>query len=349
MTKFFLFLITFLVLTQSCQHAGGPVKQSTIIDYLKSLIVPFIPINIPSIEFRLEGGFYFNISKAAVEKFDISSANMQLTKPNTVLFTLQGLVASLRFDWRINESGKVTNGTAQLDLLNCKGSTTTFVQTDHFDNIDATFVIGDLTFQTSNQPVIQPYWDLFKPVVVDTLQREVPNIILQFNTNEVKRLVYPIVKSVEPVHVPDKSVTVLGVTGGFANMTLNNIDFSAATLGRSTSDNEILFELTKVTALITNNWAFSGFGVSKSGSGHVLVNETTVRVWVGIGEDDAGEFTVNLDKADIVIGDLDIRVDGGNEVILNWMISEFKPLLIDAIESSFQVVVCVLFDGIPNK
>jgi len=324
------------------------VKQSTIINYLKSLIEPYIPISIPSFEVRLTTGFVFNVSKMTLQKFNVSSADMRLTKPNTILFTLLGLGGSLRFDWRLEESGKVSNGTAQLDLINCKGTTTTLVQSDHFNNIDSTFVIGDISFQTSNQPVIQPYWDLFKPVVVDTLQREVPNLITQFDTNEVKTLVYPIVKSVEPVHVPDKSVTVLGVTGGFTNMTLSDIDFSAATLGRGTADNEIIFELTKVTALVTHNWQFSGYGLSKSGSGHVMINETTVRVWVGIGENEGGEFTVNLDNSEIEIGNLDIHVDGGDTVILNWMISEFTPLLIEALESSFQVVVCMLFDGIPN-
>jgi len=131
-------------------------------------------------------------------------------------------------------------------------------------------------------------------------------------------------------------------------MTLTDIDFSAATIARGDADNEVVFELMGVTALITNDWEFSAFDMDKTGSGHIMVNQTSVKVSVGIGEDEKGEFTVNLDNASIWIGSLDIHVDGADGTIMNWLISELEPLLIDTIESYFQVVVCILFNGIPN-
>lgn len=345
---FALFLGTFSAEGQTCQHGGGPVKQNTIINYVRSLIKPLIPANLPGMQVKVDTGFSFTASQVILSAADFDTADMQLVQDNTVMFSLAGLKASVSLNWEISTGpNNSTSGTAQLTLDNCKGSTTAVVETDHFQNTAATFIIGDLQFTASNYPIIQPYWELFKPVVIDTLQREIPNLILEFNTEEIKTLVMPVVTGLEPVHIPPINQTVLGVYVGFTNLTISGIDFTAATMGRGNT-NEVVFELTDMSALVTNGWEFRGLGIDKIGTGHISIISTSVSVYVGLGEDAQGEFTINLDNSKIVIGDLDIHIDGGDGVILNFLIAEFKPILIASIEASFQGVLCFLFNGIPS-
>eukprot|EP01123_Difflugia_compressa_P011953 TRINITY_DN4950_c0_g4_i4.p1 TRINITY_DN4950_c0_g4~~TRINITY_DN4950_c0_g4_i4.p1 ORF type:complete len:360 (-),score=72.01 TRINITY_DN4950_c0_g4_i4:29-1108(-) len=345
--------VAFILLLQlftfrCCEHAGGPVKESTIINYLKEVVQPYIPYNLPSIEIDISNGFKLNMSNGVITSLNFNTATVRLTKPNTVLFDLSGLTGDGTFDWIVINSSGTNTGTAQLVISNCKGTITAVVEPDQFKNVAATTVVGALTFQSSNQPVIQPYWEILQPLLVDTLQREIPNLILSIDTSEIKSLVYPIVRGLEPIHIPDVNVTVLGVYGGLSNLLLNGIDFESATMGRGVADNEIVFELTQLSALITNDWEFRALGIDKKGSGHIMLNQTTVSVTVGVGEDSSGEFTVNLDTSKLSIGGLEIHVDGGDSGIVDWFLQEIQPILIDTLQASFQVVVCLLFDGIPS-
>jgi len=160
------------------------------------------------------------------------------------------------------------------------------------------------------------------------------------DTEEITTLVFPLVHGMEPVHIPDKKMTVLGTHVSITNMVLKNIDFASATMGLGGTDNEIIFELLQMTALITNNWELStalGY-IDWKGSGHILVSQTSVSVTVRIGQDNLGELTINLDDSKFSIGGLQIVVDG-DHAMLNLLISELERLLVPAIEAIFKVVV----------
>jgi hypothetical protein len=331
---------------QQCQHAGGPVRQSTIINFIKTIIEPYIPYHIPGIDIEIDSGFGFKAENIYLKSLTFTAANIQLSQPYTVLFSLSGLVSSLSLDWTLTNSGNVSTGSALLGITNAQGSITAFVEQDYFKNVASTFVVGDLTLTTSNQPVIEPYWELLKPIVVDLLQREIPNLFLEIDTQEIKSLVYPIVQSIEPIHLPDQNVTLAGAYGAITNMTLNGIDFDAATMGRGGTVDEVVFELLDVSALINNNWELRALGFDDSGNGYIQINSTTIMVSVGLGEDSQGEFTVNLDNAKIVIGGLSIHTNA--PTILNFLIQALEPLIVAAVQSTFQTIVCILFNGIPS-
>jgi len=333
-----------------CSHAGGPLSQSALLNYIKNVVRPILPLKLPAVQVSISGLFSFGATNLLLGGININNANIQLTQPNTVVFGMDGFNGAIDMDWTLVAGQNTSVGKATLGLVNCKGSITAQIEPDHFKNTNAMFAIGDVTFQTTNQPAIQPYWNLLKPIVVDTLQRELPNLALQFDTEQIKALVFPIVQSVEPVHIPDLNKTVLGVYGGFSNATLHDINFQVATMGRGSADNEALFELTGLSATITNSWEFKApFGIDMRGTGHITVSQTSASITVGLGVDqNTGDFTINLDAAKISIGNLDVAIDGGNNVVINFIIAQLEPLVVTTIEAVFQVVVCVLFNGIPN-
>jgi len=133
-------------------------------------------------------------------------------------------------------------------------------------------------------------------------------------------------------------------------MILSSIDFETATMGRGLEDNEVVFELIGVTAVISNNWEVKGpLGFNQNGTGIIYINGTTISVTVGLGEDGLGEFTINLDDAKIAIGGCLITLDGGiTGEILNYFIRAITSYVIQSIESTFQIIVCLLFNGIPS-
>jgi hypothetical protein len=336
---------------QECKHAGGPVKQSTIINYLRELIQPNIPFHVPGIEIDIENGFSFKAQNIFLNELNFTTANVQLIQANTVLFSLKDLELSLGLTWTIHtvSDNKTTNGVATLNITQSQGSITAFIEPNYFKNVNASFVVGNLIFTTTDQPVIEPYWDLFRPVVIDVLQREIPNLFLEIDTTEIKSLVYPIVKSLEPIKIPDQNVTVGFVYGAITNMLLSNIDFASATMGRGMNDNEVVFELTQVSGIVTNDWEFKAIGIDDTGDGTIILNSTTILITVGLGDDDVGEFTINLDNAAINIGGVYIHVNGGGSDVLNFLISYLTPIIVNAIESTFQIIVCILFNGIPSN
>jgi hypothetical protein len=353
MAMFHIFTVLFLSLVfaqEQCHHAGGPVKQATIIHYLKELIQPNLPYHIPGIEVDIENGFSFKAMNIYLNELDFTDAAVQLVQTNTVLFMLDELKVSLGLNWEIHTASdnKTTDGVANLNITNAKGSITAFIEPNYFKNTNATFVVGNLVFTTTDQPFIQPYWNIFEPIVVDVLQREIPNLFLEIDTTEIKELVFPIVKSLEPIKIPDQNATVGFVYGAFTNMILNNIDFASATMGRGANDNEVVFELTAVSGIITNNWEFKALGIDDTGDGTIILNSTTILITVGLGQDSAGEFTINLDNAKIDIGGVYIHVDGGGSEVINFLISYLTPIVIGAIEDTFQIIVCILFNGIPS-
>jgi len=185
--------------------------------------------------------------------------------------------------------------------------------------------------------------------VIDVIQREIPNLFLEIDTQEIKSLIFPIVQSLEPIRIPDQNMTVGFVYGAFTNMLLSNIDFQAATMGRGQNDNEVVFELIQVSGLINNDWEFKALGIDDTGTGNITLSSTTISITVGLGEDSQGEFTVNLDTAKIDIGSINIHVDGGGSTILNFLISNLTPIVVTAIENTFQIIVCILFNGIPSN
>jgi hypothetical protein len=308
-----------------------------------------LPYHIPGVDIEIEGGLGFKATNVYLQQFQFTSANIQLLQANTVYFTLSSLTAGLALNWELHDGGNSTTGVATLNLTNCQGFITAYIQPDYFQNVNASFVVGDLVFKTTDQSFIEPYWELFKPVVVDVLEREIPNILLEINTKEIKSLVYPIVQSVEPVHIPDQNMTVGLIYGAITNMILTGIDFEAATMGRGVNDNEVVFELIQVSAVIDNDWEFKALGIDDKGDGNITITSTTISVTVGIGQDNLGEFTVNLDNAKINIGSLTIHLDGGGSDILNFLIQYITPLVVDAIQNTFQLVVCILFNGIPSS
>jgi len=266
------------------------------------------------------------------------------------MFNLQGLTVSITLNWEIdNFNGGNISGKAILNMTNSQGTLTALIQEDYFQNTNATFLIGDLQFLTTDQPDIEPYWLVFKPVVIDFLQREIPNFFLEINTQEIKDLIYPIVLTLEPIKIPDQNISTSYISGALTNMILSNIDFQTATMGRGLADNEVIFELIGVSAFISNHWVVSSSLFQQNGTGEIYINGTTVSVIVGLGEDGLGEFTINLDDAKISIGGCIITLDGGiTGQILNLFIGSITPYVIQAIESTFQIIVCLLFNGVPT-
>jgi len=174
---------------------------------------------------------------------------------------------------------------------------------------------------------------------------------LEIDTSELKTLIFPIVESLEPIPVPPINISVLGTFGGFSNITIHDIDFDSVTMELGKSDNEIAFALNGVSALVTNSWEFNSFITGdKTGTGHIQISNATSVIYVGIGVSSDGEFTINLDDSDITIKNLDIVIDGSGigKEILNWFIEQLSPLVIDTLSTTFGVVLCLLFGGIPN-
>jgi len=57
-----------------------------------------------------------------------------------------------------------------------------------------------------------------------------------------------------------------------------------------------------------------------------------------------------LDDSNLSIGGLEVVIDGSgiDKTIINFLIRQLSPLVVMTIQDTFEIVICILFGGIPS-
>jgi len=349
MSVIVLFLTLLVAPALSCNRPGGPVPQKSLDNFVKNVVQSLLPAHLPDWSLVMKDVIKLDVTEVTIVSAGFNSAGVSLPQPNHLVVKANGLEASLHLRYTIVESsGKHLRGSAILGVSGTELSITNDITPSSFRVTDASFHIRDLTLKATDQPAIEPYWKLIRPVIIEVIETAVPTFLKRaLSTHEIRVLVLPIIHSLEPIRLPDVNQTLLGITGSFTHATIGKIDFTEATLERGANDDEVALALTGVTAFAQNRWEFkdSILGIDKNGTGSIDILGTSVQITIGLGKTANGSLTVNLDSSSLVIGPLNITLHGTvDDKVLNWLVAALEPLVALAIQNTFQAVLCLLFD-----
>ena len=144
--------------------------------------------------------------------------------------------------------------------------------------------------------------------------------------------------ALKQVAFPDETFKIVGGHVDITNTVLAGVTFQAQEVGLVAPD-QLTIDLNDFTGSVTANWEYHTIlGIHFGGTADISFAQTSIATLFSFTSNAAGSPVISLDKTDVTIDDLNIKLHGGGAWLWNFIIGLFKHSLINNLESKIDSV-----------